>query len=318
MSTTPFTPIPIPTEVALPPNSLILVTGIAGYIGAHIASELLKRGYRVRGIVRPTTNAAWMTPLFSNIYSSDSFSLFEVPALTEGALDSGAMDGVNGVIHLATDLTFSPDPNAVIPGAIELALVVLRAAVRSSSCTRFVLCSSSIAVFYPKANTPRTVTRDMFDTEAVERAWAPPPYHISRALIVYAASKTQVEQAVWEYVAEHPDETGDMVCNAVLPDINIGAPFSPENQGLPATSGYIGAFWKGDLGGSRAFIPVQSYVHVVDTALLHVAALLSPDVKSERLFGFAGPFDWNRVLDVFRSCIRRGCLPREMRRRGWI
>ena len=45
----------------------------------------------------------------------------------------------------------------------------------------------------------------------------------------------------------------------------------------------------------------QHFVDVVDVALLHVIAMIGPDVKNERLFAFAEPFNWNRVLQFFRE-----------------
>lgn len=45
----------------------------------------------------------------------------------------------------------------------------------------------------------------------------------------------------------------------------------------------------------------QWYVHTVDCALLHVAALIYDDVKSERLFAFAGLWSFNRMMDIWRK-----------------
>lgn len=39
----------------------------------------------------------------------------------------------------------------------------------------------------------------------------------------------------------------------------------------------------------------------VDTALLHVAALIYSDVDSERLFGYAGTWNYNQMLAIFRK-----------------
>ena len=45
----------------------------------------------------------------------------------------------------------------------------------------------------------------------------------------------------------------------------------------------------------------QWMVDVRDTARLHVAALVDPEVKGERILAFAHPFNWNDVL----GCLRR-------------
>ena len=40
---------------------------------------------------------------------------------------------------------------------------------------------------------------------------------------------------------------------------------------------------------------------MVDDAILHVAALIHPDVKDERIFGFATPYNWSLFLSIFRK-----------------
>lgn len=42
-------------------------------------------------------------------------------------------------------------------------------------------------------------------------------------------------------------------------------------------------------------------VNVKDTARLHVAALLDPEVGNERILAFAHPYNWNDVLAVLRK-----------------
>lgn len=43
------------------------------------------------------------------------------------------------------------------------------------------------------------------------------------------------------------------------------------------------------------------FVNVEDCARLHVVALLDPDVKSERIFAFASPFNWTDIVGIFRK-----------------
>lgn len=46
---------------------------------------------------------------------------------------------------------------------------------------------------------------------------------------------------------------------------------------------------------------IDFYSDVTDTARLHVAAAISKDTKGERIFGYAGKFHWDDVLDVLRK-----------------
>lgn len=43
---------------------------------------------------------------------------------------------------------------------------------------------------------------------------------------------------------------------------------------------------------------LEWYVDVRDVARVHVAALVAPTVQSQRLFAFAGPFNWTDVVGI--------------------
>lgn len=45
---------------------------------------------------------------------------------------------------------------------------------------------------------------------------------------------------------------------------------------------------------------VEYYVHPVDTARLHVAASTDSSIKSERIFAYAEPYNWNNLLEIAR------------------
>ena len=42
-------------------------------------------------------------------------------------------------------------------------------------------------------------------------------------------------------------------------------------------------------------------VNVKDTARIHVAALLDPETKNQRLLAYAEPFNWNDLLAILRK-----------------
>lgn len=58
--------------------------------------------------------------------------------------------GVDGVIHIATDLSFSSDVESTVQNAIQITLNLLKAASKISSIKAFVLTSSRIAVYNPE------------------------------------------------------------------------------------------------------------------------------------------------------------------------
>jgi len=75
------------------------VTGGTGYIGGHVISQLLQKGYTVKAIIRPNRESALRT-LFP-----EGFEKKQIEAIEIASLDSGdyteALKGVDAVIHVA-------------------------------------------------------------------------------------------------------------------------------------------------------------------------------------------------------------------------
>ncbi|KAK9427488.1 hypothetical protein V1505DRAFT_379982 [Lipomyces doorenjongii] len=281
----------------VPTGGLVIVTGVNGFVGSHIADSLLRKGYKVRGTVRSKDRAAWVQVAFAERNPSAAFEIVLVPDVAApGALDE-AVKGVDGIVHVASDMTFGADPNKAITPMIRAVRNVLQTAAKEPSVKRFVLTSSNRAAANPIVNQDVTIGANRWNEEAVESAWRPAPYEADRIWDVYAALKTQCEQEIWKFNRE---EKPGFVINTVLPCFVLGPIFHP-NQ--PGSSGkWVMDFWK-DPGH---YVPLQQfgpswYIDAEDTALLHIAALTQEDVKNERLFGWAGTFNFNSWVDIFRE-----------------
>jgi len=68
-----------------------LITGSNGFIGSHLAKFLLEKGFKVRCMVRRTSNLKWLRSLTIEYAYAD---LSDVPALEK------AVDGVDYIFHL--------------------------------------------------------------------------------------------------------------------------------------------------------------------------------------------------------------------------
>lgn len=79
---------------AIPKESIILVTGVNGYIGSHTADQLLSLGYKVRGTVRDATKSQWAQQLFDEKYGKGKFELFVVSDI---AVDGAFDEAVKGI-----------------------------------------------------------------------------------------------------------------------------------------------------------------------------------------------------------------------------
>ena len=121
---------------AIPKDSIVLVTGVNGYIASHVADQLLAAGYRVRGTTRALSKVQSLSALWEQKFGKGRFEAIVVEDMSpEGAFDEAIkgttchawaegqnadqITGVSGVAHLATITTFDHDPNKVIPGTIS-------------------------------------------------------------------------------------------------------------------------------------------------------------------------------------------------------
>jgi nucleoside-diphosphate-sugar epimerase len=81
--------------VVIKPGATVFVTGVNGLIGSHIADQLLKRGYNVRGAVRNSEKHKYLIEYFEDKYKEAKFELVEVPDMTvEGCYDN-LVDGAS-------------------------------------------------------------------------------------------------------------------------------------------------------------------------------------------------------------------------------
>ncbi|KAM0425855.1 hypothetical protein ACHAPT_008793 [Fusarium lateritium] len=71
---------------AVPPDSLVLVTGVNGFLGSHISDQFLQHGYKVRGTVRNLEKCEWLIKYFETKYGAGRFELVKVSDMAaEGA-----------------------------------------------------------------------------------------------------------------------------------------------------------------------------------------------------------------------------------------
>jgi len=75
-----------------------------------------------------------------------------------------------------------------------------------------------------------------------------------------------------------------------------GPPLRPQLEQIPPRT--LPVF---SSAASRKLTRIEWFVNVQDTARLHVAALIDADIKNERVFAYAEPFNWNDALAAMRK-----------------
>ncbi|KUJ19434.1 NAD(P)-binding protein [Mollisia scopiformis] len=281
-------------KTTIPKGSLVLVTGATSYVASHIIKQFLERGYKVRSTVRNISDASWVaTEAFKSYADTGDFELVEVADFgAEHAFD-GAVKRVSAIVHVATVIGFSPDPNEVIPLTVAVATSIMLAALKEPSVKQFVYTSSCAAAAYPESEKIH-VDQDSWNEKAVELAWTPPPYGPFQGFVVYFASKVAAEKAVWKIVEEKKPH---FTTNVVSPGTVLGEPIHPNY--VRSTGSWVPQLFRGET--ANLGLPATIVVDVKDIALVHVAAVLDPEVKNARLQVWGRHASWNDLLAILRK-----------------
>ncbi|KAL4892961.1 NAD dependent epimerase/dehydratase [Aspergillus ambiguus] len=279
----------------IPMDATILVTGANGYIASHVVDKLLEQGYKVRGTIR--TPKPWLNEFFDAKYGKGRFETTIVSDFSDVQSVDNALQDTAGVIHVASDVSFSSNPNEVIPWVIDAIRTILEAASKRPTIRRVVLTSSSRATYSATWDSTRGVEIDenTWNEAAIKAAWDPATPDQVKAFAVYSTSKAEPERYAWKWVEENQPHFD---FNTVLPDLNMGRILHPEIFG--STMGLTRKLLQGDPAVLNMF-PPQWYVDVEDTARLHLIALLGEKVKAQRIFAFAGPKNWTDYIQILRE-----------------
>jgi nucleoside-diphosphate-sugar epimerase len=272
----------------------ILLTGISGFLGGHVALALLKAGYEVRGSLRDQGKADRVRATLAKAGADLRRLQFVTLDLGKDEGWAEAAQGCRYLMHTASPFVISmpADKMDLIRPAVEGTERALGAGLKAG-VERIALTSSFAAIGYghDRARTAPFTAKD----------WSNPDGPGGNA---YTESKTRAERRAWEIMKAAGREK-DLA--AVNPTLILG-PLLDEDPGTSAI------LVKRMLNGSFPALPRLSFcvVDVRDVAAAHVAALTKPEAGGKRFPIGEGPVSFVQMAEILRRRLpdRAGKVPR--------
>ncbi|KAH9221212.1 hypothetical protein DL95DRAFT_382081 [Leptodontidium sp. 2 PMI_412] len=280
----------------------VLVTGINGYIASVLGLHLLSKGYSLRGTTRRASSAE---PLLKGPYAlySERVKIYEVPDMTiDGAFDEAVKD-VDGIFHTASPINFSlTDFSHFITPAIRGSEVILDSALKAGpQLSSVVITSSAAAIYDANKSSPYTFTESDFASFALDRAEADKEQGlVTPPGILYSASKTAADRAVWRWRDEHKPK---LSLSTINPSVVIGPPIYLPSSGSQLNETLKPLFDIFSGASKTVGPPIGSggFVDVRDVAFLHAWAYEHPtEADGERFCAVQGYGPPQAAADILR------------------
>lgn len=270
----------------------VLLTGISGFLGGHLALQLLEAGYTVRGSVRNLSRADAVRNTLARAGADTARLEFVALDLLSDDGWNEATAGCRYLQHTASPFVFQQpaDKMELIRPAVEGTGRAINAAL-AAGVERIVLTSSTAAIGYGHGGA-RTAPFTAADWTNLDGPHVPP----------YQQSKTLAERRAWELMAA-AGRRDDLV--AINPSGILG-PLLDEDPGTSA------ALVSRLLDGSIPAVPrvYMALIDVRDVAALHVAAMTAPDAGGERFPISERTMSLREIVDILRPHFPDHRVPR--------
>ncbi|KAJ4485292.1 hypothetical protein J3R30DRAFT_3438564 [Lentinula aciculospora] len=267
----------------------ILVTGGTGFLGAHIISQLLEKGYTVRATARSTSK---LESIFRKA-TAEQLQVVEVPTLTSD--HSAALKGIDALIHSASPTYVKGvSGQELYSGAYDGTMALVKQAI-AAGVKKIIVTRTFVNLFdadFQAAFGTRVLTEKDFGSVTPETIDIK-----NDGMRVYQEAKTLADKALWELSRSNLD----VDFTVLLPPAIFGPQLSPltSSLGSLSTNGFVKMLFAPEYPP----IPIGHMIDVRDAARAHVLALSTPPVptRDKRFIIHNGNFQWKDVAAMIRS-----------------
>ena len=239
----------------------VLVTGASGYIALHCISQLLKKGYKVKGSLRDISKESLIRDYFVSNNQKSNLEFCKLDLMNDEGWDKAVYD-CDYIMHIASPFVIEEpkNENDLIEPALEGTLRALNAANRNN-IKKFILTSSMASVAY--GHKSKICNKDNWTD-------------ISKNVGAYVRSKTISEKAAWEFIK---DNNVSFPLTTIHPGMVFGPLISNEIRG--ASVNLVANM----ISGKFPALPEIFFtiVDVRDIAKLHVDSLRNEKSDNKRI-----------------------------------
>ncbi|KAJ3723834.1 hypothetical protein C8R42DRAFT_708920 [Lentinula raphanica] len=267
----------------------VLVTGGTGFLGAHIVSQLLEKGYTVRATTRTSSKLQAIFPKAT----AEQLQIVEVPTLTSD--HSAALKGVDALIHAASPIYGEGvSGQELFAGAYEGTVALVKQAI-AAGVKKIVVTGTFVNLFdadFKAAFGTKVITEKDFGSITADKIDLN-----NDGIRVYQESKTAADKAIWEIAHKNPD----VDFTVLLPPAIFGPILGPLSSSLSCLSTNI--FLKNLFAPEYPPNPIGHMIDARDAARAHALALTTPPVpgRDKRFIIANGSFLWEDVVAMLRS-----------------
>ncbi|ODN80039.1 hypothetical protein, variant 1 [Cryptococcus amylolentus CBS 6039] len=293
--------------------SAVLVTGITGFLGAHVAHTFLQHSHPVHATLRSPAKLVPLlqSPIFSPFIASGQLKLFVVGDL-EVADYGEAMKGVERVVHTAfkTDITATDFRKGLLDVGVDGMRRVFDAVDKSPEIKSVVITSSMGAcndiktAWEKQAGT--VVTDDTWNSYTLEEvdelcASKAPTNEAGwrTGMVMYMVAKKYAELFAWEQYKAAQARGKTWSLTAIIPTMILGPPIQPITPPLLMSSVSTMVMWLLAQGPeSQVFSPPASiwFIDVRDCAEEHYRAAIKG--KTGRYISGSGIYDFQQITEL--------------------
>ncbi|MEM7487210.1 MAG: NAD-dependent epimerase/dehydratase family protein [Bacteroidota bacterium] len=248
----------------------VVVTGITGFLGSHIAIQLLEKKYKVLGTLRDISRAGKIKDAIGKHTTNTTNLVF---------IEADLMDGLEKWLEVTKEQDYvinvaSPFPSIMprndmdLIGPAKTGILTILEAATVNGVKKVVHTSSMGAAVYGKRKNGTFYETDWTDESNIKDTTA------------YYRSKTIAERAAWQFIEQTQNAPQ---FTTILPGVVLG-PVLEEDFGN--STNLVKKF----LDGSVPAIPKVGYeiVDVRSVADMHLKALESEEANGERFLATSG------------------------------